>query len=453
MSMIFGGRRRHSDGLCRRSFLQIGGLGVGAGALTLADLVRGQAHEKTPRPHKAVIQICLGGGPPHQDLWDIKTEAPAEIRGEFRPISTRVTGVRIGEVFPKIAAVMDRCAIVRSVVGSVGQHDLYQCTTGWPGVFQPGAAIATSGRPSAGSVVGRLQGPVYSSVPPYVILQGPDRIPPGDGRKNAYAAGFLGAAHNPFDPDGAVGADLKLGRITPERLADRRRLLARFDTIRRDLDASGAFASTDAATQRAVEMLTSSKVLEALDLSREPTRVRDRYGKNELQSHYGENTWATNESLLLARRLVEAGVRCVTLNWGGWDSHKNNFGMVRGFGAKFDQAFSALVEDLDSRGLLGDVTVLAWGEFGRSPRINKDAGRDHWPQVSCALMAGGGMRTGQVIGATNRLGEYAQERPVHFQEIHATLYRNLGIGSSATITDHSGRPHHLVEHPPLRELV
>jgi uncharacterized protein (DUF1501 family) len=250
-------------------------------------------------------------------------------------------------------------------------------------------------------------------------------------------------------------SDLKLNHVLPGQLADRRRLLAHLDTLRRDTDAAAAIERMDAATQRAFAVLTSSKVLEALDLSREPSKVRERYGCNQM--HRFDPTskvWAVNENFLLARRLVEAGVRCVTLSWVGWDSHQDNFKMVRGFGAAFDQAFSTLVEDLDVRGMRNDVTVIAWGEFGRSPRINKDAGRDHWPQVSCAILAGGGMRTGQAIGATNRLGEYAKERPVHFQEIHATLYHTLGIDTgSTTINDPSGRPHYLVEQPVLRELL
>jgi hypothetical protein len=386
-------------------------------------------------------------------MWDIKTEAPAEIRGEFRPIATRVPGLHIGEVFPKIAAIMDRCAVVRSIVGAVGQHDAYQCTTGSPGIFLPGAAVASSGRPSAGSVVSRLQGPVDPSVPPYVWLEGPHKALANDPRRNAFNASFVGPAHAPFDPDGPIMADMRRDHLTPQRITDRRGLLDRFDTLRRDVDARGAMASMDAATQRAFDVLTSSKVLDALDLNQEPARVRERYGRNQTHAPYGQPFWSVNENFLQARRLVEAGVRCVTLNFGDWDSHQNNFAMVRSFGGELDRAFSALVEDLEVRGMLNDVTVIAWGEFGRTPRINNAAGRDHWPRVSCAILAGGGMRTGQAIGATNRLGEDAIDRPVHFQEVHATLYRNLGIDSAtATINDHSGRPQHIVEQPPIREL-
>jgi hypothetical protein len=210
----------------------------------------------------------------------------------------------------------------------------------------------------------------------------------------------------------------------------------------------------DANLERALGVLTSHKLLDALDLNREDPRVRERYGDGRPYQFQADGAPTVNDQLLLARRLVEAGVRCVTLTYGRWDSHKNNFAVVRDHGSKLDQGLSALVEDLDQRGMLDDVTVIAWGEFGRTPRINKYAGRDHWPQVSCALLAGGGMRAGQAIGATNRLGEYAKERPVHFQELFATLYHNLGINpATTTFIDPTGRPQHLVAYPVIRELV
>ena len=210
----------------------------------------------------------------------------------------------------------------------------------------------------------------------------------------------------------------------------------------------------DAITERALGVLTSSKLMDALDLSKEPTTVRERYGDGKPYKFQYDGAPTVNDQLLLARRLVEAGVRCVTLSYGRWDSHGKNFDLVRDHGRKLDQGLTALIEDLDSRGMLDDVTVVAWGEFGRTPRINKDAGRDHWPQVSCALLAGGGMRTGQVIGSTNRLGEHAKDRPVTFQEVFATLYHSLGINpETTTINDPTGRPQHLVEKPAMRELI
>jgi hypothetical protein len=307
------------------------------------------------------------------------------------------------------------------------------------------------GRPSMGSIVSKLLGTVDPSVPPFAgLAERTQHVPWSDSGKS----GFLGPAYAPFKPDGPGMADLTLRGITREQLADRRRLLGAFDTLRRDLDANNMMQGVDANVQRALGVLTSSKLLEALDLSREDPRVRERYGDGKPYKFQYDGSPTVNDHLLIARRLVEAGVRCVTLSYGRWDSHGDNFNLVRDHGAKLDQGVTALVDDLDQRGLLNDVSVIVWGEFGRTPRINKSAGRDHWPQVSCALLAGGGIRAGQAIGATNRLGEYAKDRPVHFQEIFATLYHNLGIDpATTTITDPTGRPQHLVEYPALRELI
>jgi hypothetical protein len=242
--------------------------------------------------------------------------------------------------------------------------------------------------------------------------------------------------------------------VTQAQLQDRRALRSAFDGMRRELDASGSATAVDAANERALGVLTSSRLLEALDLSREPQSVRERYGTGRPYQFQFDGAPTVNEHLLMARRLVEAGVRCVTLSYGRWDSHGQNFNLVRDHGGKLDQCLSALVEDLAVRGMLNDVTVVCWGEFGRTPRVNNNAGRDHWPQVSCAWLAGGGMRTGQVIGATNRLGEYASRRPVTFGEVFATLYHNLGIDpTTTTIADPTGRPQYLVDQPALRELV
>jgi hypothetical protein len=447
MLTILGHKNRFCDGISRRSFLRIGALGLGAGGLTLADVYRAEAQTGTTSGHKAVINIFLGGGPPHQDLWEIKTEAPAEIRGEFKPIATRIPGIQICEVFPRLAAIMDRCAVLRSVVGATGGHDAYQCMTGWT----MRDMAATGGRPSLGSVVARVQGPVDPSVPPFVgLAHRTQHVPWSDPGQ----PGFLGPAFAAFHPEGEGMADLTLKGIALEQLADRRRLLASFDGLRRDLDANSDIKSMDALTQRALGVLASSKLLEALDLSREPDAVRQRYGDGQPYKYQFDGAPTVNDQLLLARRLVEAGVRCLTLTYGRWDSHSKNFDLVRDHGGKLDLGLSALVEDLDARGMLNDVTVIAWGEFGRTPRINNNAGRDHWPQVSCAFLAGGGMRLGQAIGATNRLGEHARERPVHFQEVVATLYHNLGLDpSTTTVTDPSGRPSHLVEMRPIKELI
>ena len=444
------GRRQPSncDGLSRRDFLRVGALGVGVGALSLSDLLRAEAAQgSSGGGHKAVINVFLGGGPPHQDLWDIKTEAPQEIRGEFSPIRTSVPGVEICEVFEKLAPLADKLTFVRSVVGATDRHDGFQCMTGW----LPTELMSIGGHPSLGAVVTKLQGPTDPAIPPFVgLAEKTKEIRWSDSGK----PGFLGAGCAPFKPDGPGMADMKLNDVSIDRLHDRRGLLSQIDRFRREVDASGTMLGMDVFEQRALDVLTSSRLLDALDLSKEDPRVVARYGDGKPYKYQYDGAPTCNDQLLLARRLVEAGVRVVTLSFGRWDSHGQNFELVRDHGGKLDQALSALVEDLDVRGMLEDVTVVVWGEFGRTPRINKNAGRDHWPPVSCAVLAGGGMRTGQVIGATNRLGEYAKDRPVHFQEIFATLYRNLGINpETTTLIDPAGRPQYLVQKSPIRELA
>ena len=248
--------------------------------------------------------------------------------------------------------------------------------------------------------------------------------------------------------------NMKLGQLPLERLQDRRKLLASLDKMRRDIDATGTMESMDAFEQRAFDVLTSSKLLDALDLAKEDPKIVERYGDGKPYHYQYDGAPTCNDQLLIARRLVEAGVRCVSLSYGRWDSHGKNFDLVRDHGGKLDQCLSALIQDLDQRGILDDVTVIVWGEFGRTPKINGNAGRDHWSKVSCAFLAGGGIRAGQAIGATNRLGEHATERPVEVQSIIATLYHNLGIDTSATtIPDPTGRPQYLVEEEPVSELI
>jgi Protein of unknown function (DUF1501) len=447
MLSIYGRSTRMCDGVSRRGFLKIGGLGVAAGCLTLGDIFRAEAAAGRGSSHKAVINIFLGGGPPHQDMWEIKTEAPKEVRGEFKPISTRVPGIQIGETFPRIAARADKCVFIRSVVGATGGHDAYQCNTGW----QHQSLAAMGGRPSLGSAVSKLKGSVDAAVPPFVGLANRTQHMPWS---DSGTPGFLGVAHAPFKPDGQGMNDLTLKGTALEQLGDRRNLLSSFDTLRRDLDTSGSLKGIDAIQQRALSVLTSSKLIDALDVSKEPVKLRERYGDGKPYQFQYDGAPTCNEQLLMARRLIEAGVRVVTLSFGRWDSHGQNFALVRDHGAKLDQCVTALMDDLESRGMLQDVAIIVWGEFGRTPRINAGAGRDHWPQVSCALLAGGGLKTGQAIGSTNRLGEYAAQRPVTFQEIHATLYHCLAINpATTTIIDPTGRPQHLVEAEPMRELV
>jgi hypothetical protein len=392
--------------------------------------------------------IYLSGGPSHQDMYDLKMDAPVEIRGTFRPIATNVPGIQICEHLPRLAKMMDKVAIIRSLYGCPDQHASDLCMSGYP--------IGPRGRqdnhPSLGSAVSKLQGPVDPSVPPFVGLTIKTKHDP---YCNPGFPGFLGAAHAPFQPQGEGMANMKLNGISLERLRDRKALLASFDQTRRQFDELDVYRGVDSLTQKALDVLTSSKLVEALDVEREEPAVRDRYGRGSADPAFGEDAgphWM--DQFLMARRLVEAGVRCVTLSFGSWDRHHSNFIRLPEQLAKFDQGISALIEDIYRRGLDQDVSVIAWGEFGRTPRINKDGGRDHWPQVASCLLAGGGMRMGQVIGSTNRLGEVPQDRPIHFQEVFATLYRQLGIDvSRATITDNTGRPQYLVDHrEPIREL-
>lgn len=435
------------DAMPRRSFMQIGGMAFGAHQLGLADILRAEANSTRPQSQKSVIQIFLAGGPPHQDLWDLKMDAPTEIRGEFRPIATNVAGIQICEVFPKLAWHMDKCAIIRSVVGCKDRHDAVQCLSGWT----KDDLRTIGGRPSLGAAVSRIRGPVDSAVPPFVgLAEKSTHIEWSD----SGTSGYLGAAHSAFRPDGPGLENMKLHGVSLERLQNRKHLLVSLDRMRRDIDTSGIMAGMDANNSRALEVLTSSKLIDALDLSKEDPQTIARYGDGKPYQFQYDGTATRNDHLLVARRLIEAGVRVVSLSFGRWDSHSKNFDLVRDHGHKLDQALSALIEDLTLRGMIDDVSIVVWGEMGRSPKINKEAGRDHWSQVSCALLAGGGIRGGQVIGATNRLGEFASERPVHVQEVMATLYHNLGIDvATTTLTDPTGRPQYLVERNPIVELI
>jgi hypothetical protein len=453
MLTLFGQSAHYCDGMTRRAALKVGTFAFGATALSLADVYRAEAANAKQNPpfaptqHKAVINVFLGGGPPHQDMWDIKSDAPAEIRGEFKAIQTRVPGIEIGEVFPKIASMMDQFAVIRSIVGAQGGHDAFQCTTGFPS----NSLSALGGRPSVGSVLSKLQGPVDPSVPPYVgLCDRTGHMPWSDPGQT----GFLGSTAGAFKPSGPDLANMKMNPMNQSHLGDRKKLLAGFDRLRRELDATGALAAIDAHTQRAMDVLTSSQLIDALNLSLEDPRVRERYGDGKPYQYQYDGAPTANEQLLLARRLVQAGARCVSLTFGRWDSHGKNFDLVRDHGGKLDRALSALVWDLERLDLIDDVTVIAWGEFGRTPRINKDAGRDHWPQVSSAILAGGGLKMGQVIGSTNRLGEHAKDRPVTFGEVFATLYHALGLNpETTTISDPTGRPQYLTDRKAIRELI
>jgi len=446
MLSILGNGGRLCDGMTRRDMLRIGALTVGG--LTLPDLLRAEQASGIRGSKKAVIMIYMCGAPSHQDMYDLKLDAPSEIRGEFKPIATSVPGIEICEHMPRMAAIMDKLVPLRSVYGSPnGAHDSFICYTGHTTVNQP-----PGGWPSFGSAVSRVLGPKNKAVPSFVGLS-PDAGHPPYGSPGL--PGFLGVAHSAFRPSGPSRQDMVLNGISTDRLGDRRRLLTSFDNMRRDVDASGMIEGMDGLTQQAFDILTSSALAEALDISKEPPEVRDRYGKGD-PKNYGDGAPRNLEHFLMARRLVEAGARVVTLNFGRWDFHSNNFGGLRDTHLpQFDQGLSALVEDLHERGLADDVSVVAWGEFGRTPQINKDAGRDHWPQVGGGILAGGGMRTGHVIGATDRLGAEVADRPVHFSEVLAMLYRNLGIDPEVVkLQDLSGRPQYLLQHTtPMPELV
>lgn len=434
------------DGIARRNFLKIGGLALGGASLP--DILRAEARQKIGSSHKAVIMVFLPGGPSHQDILDLKPDAPSEIRGEFKPIPTNVPGLQICEHLPKLAKMMDKCTVIRSMADCEGSHDAFQCLTSRGSRQQP-----PGGWPSLGSVVSKLYGQVDRAVPAFAGLA------PKMGHMpwaRTGEPGFLGVAHAPFQPNRGSGTeDMSLNGITLDRLHDRASLMRSFDEFRSEVDASGLMAGIDTFNQQAIGVLTSPRLLNALDLSKEDPRIVSKYGKG-VNANRDDGGPRITDHFLAARRLVEAGARVVTLAFSRWDYHSNNFGQLREDLPLLDSALSALITDLHERGMDKDVSVVVWGEFGRTPTINKQGGRDHWPKVSCALLACGGMRHGQVIGATDKLGGEATERPVRFGEVFATLYHRLGIDvNKVTLTDHSGRPQYLVPDglQPMAELI
>ncbi len=440
----------------RRGFLQVGGLGLGG--LCLPQLLRAEAKAGVTSP-KSVILIYLVGGPPHQDMFDLKPDAPAEVAGPWKPAATNVPGIRIGEAFPRIARMMDRFTVIRSLVGNQADHDAIQVFNG----RDPRGPKPSGGWPQFGSAVAKLRGPADPAVPPFVSLC----YPCTHGPYNEPGPGFLGPARAPFRPTGPARNDMLLRGVSVSRLADRRAILRSFDTARREIDATGRMAALDEFNAQAFGLLTSSRLATALDLSREDPKVVARYGTGDPTVFMdGNGAPRVPQSLLMARRLVEAGARVVTLNYSKWDWHggRNTEGRADNsiFTREkedfpvFDQCVSALVEDLHDRGLSDDCTVAILGEFGRTPKISPQVGRDHWPQVNCVLLAGGGLKHGQVIGATDRLAGTAVSRPVAFGELYATLYHALGIDPTATtVADIEGRPQFLVADAarPIRELV
>jgi hypothetical protein len=455
--------------LNRRGFLQVAAFG---GAITsLARWLRAEESAGRASPSKAVIFVHLDGGPSQLDMIDLKPQAPVEIRGEFDPIATAVPGIQICELMPQLASIADRVAFVRSLVGSAGAHDAFQCQSG----FFAKELQSLGGRPALGSVISKLRGSTSDAAPSFVdLMQGRALV------RNSARPGFLGPAYQPFRPDisqmfarelepgmknelARLGANhsvsLKLdGAIDVDRLSDRTTLLAQFDQFRREVDAAGMMTAMDRFTQQAVGILTSGRFADALDFSKEDPRVVARYTLRSTSGtpNYTSDAAPATQKFLLARRLIDAGVRCVSLSISDFDTHSDNFPRMRHIVPIVDHGLATLITDLEERGRLEDVTIVAWGEFGRTPRVDpKSGGRHHWPQVGPAILAGGGLRGGTVLGETDRTASTAIARPVHYKEVFATIYHNLGIDPHrTTLTDPQGRPQHLLdEGQPIRELI
>jgi len=443
------------DGISRRGLLNIGtltALGT-AGGWSLPSILQAAENAGQGRSAKSVIMIYLVGGPPHQDMFDLKPEAPKEFAGPWKPIHTNVPGMDICEAFPQLAQMGDKLTIIRSLVGNQADHDAIQVFNG----RHPKLPKPSGGWPQFGSLVSRVLGPITPASPPFVSLC----YQCSHGPYNEPGPGFLGTAHAPFRPMGSTREDMVLNGVTLDRLQDRRALLRSVDQLRRDIDASMTMAGMDVFTEQAMGLLTSSRLAEALDLSREDPATVARYGTGNPNVFIDDNgAPRVPQSMLAARRLIEAGVRVVTLNYSKWDWHGGSYNTIFNREKEdfpiFDRCLSALISDQHERGMADDCAVIVWGEFGRTPKISDIVGRDHWPQVNCAVMAGGGMRHGQVIGATDRIAGEAIARPVTFGEVYATLFQHLGIPvSSTTITDNTGRPQYLVEDggKPMPELV
>lgn len=390
--------------------------------------------------------ICLGGGPSHIDTYDMRPNAPSEYRGEFQPISSNVPGMPMCELMPRQAEIADRFAVVRSMQWTEPCHQFSEICTGFP---------VKAARPSFGSIVNRLYSGGTPRLPRFVDLA-------GDSEKlRAEEPGYAGSAYRAFRP-GPGTDDLRLpGGLSLERLNDRRQLRASLDGLSREIDNSGEFDAMDAFTRQAFDMVTSNAVRDAFDISNEPPELVARYGDKEAQFEYlGVKYGFDFESFIRARRLAEAGVPFVSLNVARWDHHCLNpaegsiFHSYRTLLPLYDMAVAALISDLHERGLDKDVAVVVWGEFGRTPRVNKTGGRDHWPAAGCALVAAGGMRMGQYIGETDLRAERPRTRAYTPQNLLATLYHFLDINPATTIPDASGRPMYLLDdREPIRELL
>ncbi len=459
MFHLTASRAPQARSLSRRHFLKAGLLGVGG--LTLPDLFRAQAAGRAERLDTSVILLWLSGGPGHMETWDPKPDAVAQYRGPFGAIPSRLPGVRLGELLPCQARIADKLAFLRSVSHGTGDHTKanHWMLTAYPGP-DFNAANLTQLKPAIGSCVARLRGANQPGIPPYVAvphLRG--------GTDNFYHyASYLGGGANPFvvesDPNARDFA-VKGTRLSPgldlNRLEDRRGLRETMDQLRRD--GERRVADLDEYYQRAFDLLTSPRVARAFDINAEPTQTRDKYGRHTF-----------GQSALLARRLVEAGTTFVTVNCipdkvppgmtRTWDHHGTGGRSKTKEGADvfippMDQALAALIEDLSERGLYERTLVVAMGEFGRTPRMNAEGGRDHWGNVFSIVMGCGGMKMGQVIGKSNPRGESVLDRPIRPTDVAATIYHHLGIDArSVTIRDPQNRPGFLLdEGEPIRELL
>jgi hypothetical protein len=454
-----GGTGTYCDGLSRRSFVQLGVAGMAS--LGLGDVLRAKAASTPPSgsaAKKSAILIWLDGGPSHLDLYDLKPEAPSEIRGLWRPIRTCVPGMEISELFPRQAKVADKLSIVRSLSHGTGDHFAggHRMLTGKAmGV----SGANTAGRfPSIGSIVAHQRGPNRRGMPPYIAVPYASSI----GLNPGYFAGnWLGSEYDPFatggDPNDAnfrVQNVNLVGGLTVDRLNDRRALMQKLDTVPRTLDAVGRFTTLDKFDHEAYEFVSGPAARAAFDMSREDTRTRDLYGRT---------SWG--QSTLLARRLAEAGATFVTVHLGGWDHHWNLQSGMENNLPIVDTLVSALFTDLDQRGLLASTVVILCGEFSRTPRMNDGGnggppgsmgtpGRDHWGDAMFCLLGGGGIRGGQVIGSTDAKGYRPLTRALSPENIHATIYKALGIDPTLHLLDHNGRPTPVLEDPtPISELI
>jgi uncharacterized protein (DUF1501 family) len=449
---------RTCDGLTRRELLRVGALGFGG--LTLPGLLRADQEAGPRRKARSAILLFLSGGPSQLDMWDPKPDAPEEVRGTFRPIATNVPGTHLSEHLPRLARQADRYVLVRSVQHGNSNHPAaaYWMMVGSPLTRSSPQAISMSreDRPHPGSVMAKLL-PRRPGLPPFVMV--PEAISPVGPERPGQHAGFLGAAYDPYrvnsDPnlsDYSPGALHPGTDLTPLRLEDRRGLLARLDRQAHHLDHTAAAGSLDPYLGRAFDLLGAAAAQRAFDIAAEPDRTRDRYGRHVF-----------GQSVLLARRLVEAGVRLVQVNWvrhdngkggQGYDSHRDHLEWCKTeLLPPTDAACAALLDDLAERGLLEETLVLVLGEFGRTPRFNAAGGRDHWPHCFSVLLAGGGLRGGQVYGASDRSAAYPAVNPVSPQDLIATLYHRLGVDPQTVIHDPQQRPYVLADGKPLTALL